>query len=96
MLATLAKEPFSDPAWVFEPELDGQRSLLWRRRSPVRLITRNEKERSSHYPDLVEAVRGQDTAPLIADGEIVAFSGEVTSFSRLQELWVNAPSAAFS
>ena len=56
MLATLAKSAFSDPAWVFEAKLDGQRSLLWRRRSTVRLITRNEKDFTSHYPDLVEAV----------------------------------------
>jgi bifunctional non-homologous end joining protein LigD len=95
MLATLAKEPFSDPAWVYEAKLDGQRSLLWRRRSTVRLITRNEKDRSSHYPDLVEAIRTQDTAPMIADGEIVAFRGEVTSFSQLQERMQNArPSKA--
>jgi DNA ligase D-like protein (predicted ligase) len=95
MLATLAKHAFSDPAWVFEAKLDGQRSLLWRRRSTVRLITRNEKDRTSHYPDLVEAVLRDDTAPLIADGEIVAFRGEVTSFSRLQERMQNArPSAA--
>ncbi|MGH2636412.1 MAG: non-homologous end-joining DNA ligase [Actinomycetota bacterium] len=95
MLATLAKAAFSDPAWVFEAKLDGQRSLLWRRRSTVRLITRNEKDRTSHYPDLVEAVRRHDTAPLIADGEIVAFRGDVTSFARLQERMQNArPSAA--
>jgi ATP-dependent DNA ligase len=95
MLATLAKEPFSDPAWVFEAKLDGQRSLLWRRGSTVRLITRNEKDRTSHYPDLVEAILRHDTAPLIADGEIVAFQGDVTSFSRLQERMQNArPSAA--
>ena len=31
MLATLTKHVFSDPAWVYEPKLDGQRSLLWRR-----------------------------------------------------------------
>jgi bifunctional non-homologous end joining protein LigD len=95
MLATLAKHAFSDPAWVFEAKLDGQRSLLWRRRSTVRLITRNEKDRTSHYPDLVEALGGVDTAPLIADGEIVAFQGDVTSFARLQERMQNArPSAA--
>jgi bifunctional non-homologous end joining protein LigD len=90
MLATLAKHPFSDPAWVFEPKLDGQRSLLWRRSSTARLITRNEKDRTSHYPDLVKAILRQDTAPLIADGEIVAFVGEITSFSRLQERMQNA------
>jgi len=95
MLATLAKHAFSDPAWVFEAKLDGQRSLLWRRRSTVRLITRNQKDRTSHYPDLVEAVRRHDSAPLIADGEIVAFRGDVTSFARLQERMQNArPSAA--
>lgn len=95
MLATLAKHAFSDPAWVFEAKLDGQRSLLWRRRSTVRLITRNRKDRTSHYPDLVEAVRRHDSAPLIADGEIVAFRGDVTSFARLQERMQNArPSAA--
>jgi len=95
MLATLAKHAFSDTAWVFEAKLDGQRSLLWRRRSTVRLITRNEKDFTSHYPDLAEAVLRSDTAPLIADGEIVAFRGEVTSFSTLQERMQNArPSAA--
>jgi bifunctional non-homologous end joining protein LigD len=95
MLATLAKHAFSDPAWVFEAKLDGQRSLLWRRRSTIRLITRNEKDRTSHYPDLVEAVGRVDTAPLIADGEIVAFQGDVTSFARLQERMQNArPSPA--
>jgi DNA ligase D-like protein (predicted ligase) len=91
----LATQAFSDPAWVFEAKLDGQRSLLWTRRSTVRLITRNEKDRTSHYPDLVEALQRYDAAPLIADGEIVAFRGDVTSFSRLQERMQNArPSAA--
>ena len=95
MLATLAKQAFSDPAWVFEAKLDGQRSLLWKRRSTVRLITRNEKDRTTHYPDLVEAILRDDTAPMIADGEIVAFRGDVTSFSTLQERMQNArPSAA--
>jgi bifunctional non-homologous end joining protein LigD len=95
MLATLAKDPFSDPAWVFEAKLDGQRSLLWRRGPTVRLITRNEKDRTSHYPDLVEAILRHDSAPLIADGEIVAFKGDLTSFSRLQERMQNArPGAA--
>lgn len=95
MLATLAKDAFSDPAWVFEAKLDGQRSLLWRRRSTVRLITRNQKDRTSHYPDLVEAARRHGSPALIADGEIVAFHGDVTSFARLQERMQNArPSAA--
>jgi DNA ligase D-like protein (predicted ligase) len=94
MLATLTKEVFSDPAWVYEPKLDGQRSLLWRRGSTVRLITRNEKDRTAHYPDLSRAILGAETPGLIADGEIVAFDGDVTSFSRLQGRMQNSrPSA---
>lgn len=94
MLATLTKNVFSDPAWVFEPKLDGQRSLLWRRGATVQLLTRNEKDRTSHYPDLVQAIQQDGTTPLIADGEIVAFDGDVTSFSRLQGRMQNArPSA---
>ncbi len=95
MLATLTKDVFSDPAWVYEPKLDGQRSLLWRRGSTVRLLTRNEKDRTSAYPDLSEAILRDETPALIADGEIVAFDGDVTSFSRLQGRMQNArPSAA--
>ena len=84
MLATLTTNVFSDPDWVFEPKLDGQRSLLWRKGSKLRLLTRNEKDRTSHYPDLSAAILREETAPLIADGEIVAFDGPLTSFSRLQ------------
>jgi bifunctional non-homologous end joining protein LigD len=90
MLATLTKHVFSDPAWVFEPKLDGQRSLLWRRGGAVRLLTRNEKDYTSHYPDLAEAIVRAETPPLIADGEIVAFDGDVTSFSKLQNRMGNA------
>jgi DNA ligase D-like protein (predicted ligase) len=95
MLATLTKVVFSDPAWVYEPKLDGQRSLLWRKGSTVRLLTRNEKDRTSHYPDLCEAFLRDETPALIADGEIVAFDGDVTSFSRLQARMQNSrPNAA--
>jgi DNA ligase D-like protein (predicted ligase) len=95
MLATLTKQVFSDPDWVYEPKLDGQRSLLWRRGKTVRLLTRNEKDRTAHYPDLSAAIARDETPPLIADGEIVAFDGDVTSFSRLQGRMQNArPNAA--
>ncbi len=95
MLATLTDRPFSDPAWIYETKLDGQRSLLFRHGSSIRLMTRNRKDRTAHYPDLEEAARGAIDTDLIADGEIVAFDGPRTSFSRLQGRMQNArPSAA--
>ena len=87
MLATLSKTVFSDPAWIYEVKLDGQRSLLFHRGSSIRLMTRNQKDRTSHYPDLRSALAGGPD--LIADGEIVAFDGERTSFSRLQDRMQN-------
>jgi DNA ligase D-like protein (predicted ligase) len=94
MLATLSKDVFSDPAWIYEVKLDGQRSLLFRSGSSIRLMTRNQKDYTSHYPDLVSAIEGAAGADLIADGEIVAFDGPRTSFSRLQARMGNArPSA---
>ena len=43
MLATLVHEPFSDPQWLFERKLDGERVLAFRTRDGVRLMTRNRK-----------------------------------------------------
>jgi bifunctional non-homologous end joining protein LigD len=95
MLATLVKEPFSDQAWIYETKLDGQRSLLFRIGTGIRLMTRNQKDRTGHYPDLERAVGSAVRTDLIADGEIVAFDGERTSFSRLQDRMQNArPNAA--
>jgi bifunctional non-homologous end joining protein LigD len=84
MLATLVHERFSDPDWIFERKLDGVRILVFQDGGEVRLRTRNGEERGGTYPELVEALEGHGP-DLVADGEVVAFEGSVTSFSRLQE-----------
>ena len=85
MLATLTHEPFSDADWIYERKLDGLRLLVFRRAGRVRLVTRNRKERSDMWPDVSEALASADGVDLVADGEMVTFEGNVTSFSRLQE-----------
>jgi bifunctional non-homologous end joining protein LigD len=84
MKAVLSDRPFSDPAWVFERKLDGERCGVLRRSGEVRLLSRSGRSLSSTYPDLVDALStaGPD---LLADGEIVAFAGGRTSFERLQQ-----------
>jgi len=84
MLATLTHEPFSDADWIYERKLDGLRLLVFRRGGRVRLMTRNRKERSATWPDVTEALTSADGTDLVADGEMVTFEGNVTSFSRLQ------------
>ena len=84
-LATLTRERFSDPAWIFERKLDGERCLAFRSGTRVRLMTRNQKEDTGTYPELAEALAAQQAGDFIIDGEIVAFAKDETSFSRLQQ-----------
>ena len=85
MLATLTGRPFSDPRWLFERKLDGERCLAFRRGADVRLLSRNRRDLSATYPELVDAVAGQDPDDLVLDGEVVAFDHGRTSFSLLQQ-----------
>lgn len=84
MLATLTDDRFSDPGWIFERKLDGVRLLAFREGSDVRLVTRNRKDRNAAYPQIVDALAEEDASDFVVDGEVVAFDGGVTSFSRLQ------------
>ncbi len=86
MLAKLTHGRFSDPEWIYERKVDGERCLAFREMGgEVRLMSRNRKRLNETYPELVEALGGQDAETFIADGEIVAFDGAVTSFERLQQ-----------
>jgi DNA ligase D-like protein (predicted ligase) len=85
MLATLTDERFSDSDWIFERKLDGERALVMRNGDQVGLFSRNRKDIGISYPELLEAVASQSCRHFIADGEIVAFAGRLTSFARLQQ-----------
>jgi len=94
-LATLTKERFSDPAWIYERKLDGERCLAFRDGDQARLMTRNQKDDTSTYPEVTAALAAQRADDFIIDGEIIAFDGDQTSFSRLQQrLGVRNPSPA--
>ena len=84
MLATLSEERFSDPNWIFERKFDGVRCLAFVRRGRVRLLTRNQLSANERYPEIVDALSGQDRSAFIVDGEAVAFRGRESSFSLLQ------------
>ena len=88
MLATLTEVAdfpgFDDPRWLFEPKLDGVRCLVFREGNSVRLMSRNRKPLDGAYPELHGSLLKQRAPKFIADGEVVAFDGQVTSFSQLQ------------
>lgn len=84
MLATLTDDYFDDEEWIYERKLDGVRCLVFNSGSSINLKSRNQNDINNTYPELVEALEGEANVPFIADGEIVAFEGNVTSFSKLQ------------
>jgi DNA ligase D-like protein (predicted ligase) len=85
MLATLTHERFSDPDWVYERKLDGERCIAVRAGARVRLASRNQRPLDATYPELVLALAEQPSRDFVVDGEIVAFEGARTSFARLSE-----------
>lgn len=85
MLATLTDERFSREGWLFEPKWDGERCLAFRHDRELRLYSRNRKRLNEKYPEIATVFERQETHSFIADGEIVAFRGGVTSFARLQQ-----------
>jgi DNA ligase D-like protein (predicted ligase) len=86
MLATLTDQRFSDPEWLFERKLDGERCLAFRDGSNVRLLSRNQLSLNHSYPEVVSALTAQrSSADFIVDGEVVAFQGGRTSFAQLQQ-----------
>ena len=85
MLATLTDDRFSDPDWIFERKLDGERLLAFRNGTEVRLLTRNRKSALETYPEIGDALKEQPVSDFVLDGEVVAFTDGVSSFSRLQQ-----------
>ena len=72
MLATLVAAPFSDKDWLFEPKLDGYRTLAFIDKGKVKLQSRNENDFTAHYQNIVESLRNQPVSQLVLDGEIIA------------------------
>ena len=84
MKASLVHEYFSDPDWIYERKLDGERCLAHKKGRSVTLYSRNEKKKNATYPEVAEAI-GEQKGSFILDGEIVTFDGKRTSFKRLQK-----------
>ncbi len=84
MLATLTNDYFSSADWIYERKLDGERCLVFKNKNRVHLKSRNDKNLDASYPEIIEATENLDVNQIILDGEIVAFEGNVTSFSKLQ------------
>ena len=74
--------------WTFEPKYDGIRVLALATPTDVRLITRNAKDKSAQFPEIVEDLKEiarKKKRGFVLDGEIVALiDGQPARFQELQ------------
>jgi bifunctional non-homologous end joining protein LigD len=84
-LATLTRDRFFDPSWMYERKFDGERCIAYCSDREVQLMTRNQLQVNTTYPELASALHAQQAADFVVDGEVVAFDGGSTSFSLLQQ-----------
>src|ERR1700704_716880 len=94
MLATLVPRPFHKPNWVYEEKYDGIRILAYKEGDKVSLITRNDIDRVSGFPNLAAAIRHLKSSTLLLDGEVVVFDQK--NVSRFQLLQQNSGEAKYA
>jgi bifunctional non-homologous end joining protein LigD len=86
MLATLVREPFHRPGWVYEEKYDGFRILAYKEGRRVRLMSRNDIDRTEGFAEVAAAVGGLQSETLLLDGEVVAFDRRgLSRFQLLQQ-----------
>ena len=85
MLATLTDRRDFDDGWLLERKLDGERCVTRKDGGEVRLHSRTGKDLTGTYPEIQAAVKTQRARQMLLDGEVVAYDGDQTSFSRLQQ-----------
>jgi len=92
MLATLVAEPFHRPGWIYEEKYDGIRALAYRRRGRTRLYSRNQRDITTQFPAVAEAIERLPGGDLVLDGEIVALDPHgVSRFQLLQRRAASDP-----
>jgi bifunctional non-homologous end joining protein LigD len=87
MLATLTREPFNKPGWVYEEKYDGYRILAYKEGQRVRLYSRNAIDRTERFSEIAAAIAKLRPATLLLDGEVSVFDPKgVSRFQLLQNL----------
>lgn len=96
MLASLVKEPFDTPGWVYEEKYDGYRILAYKEGRQVTLLSRNGNDRTATFAPIAAAVAKLSARTLLLDGEVVIFDSKwVSRFQLLQNSGAEPSYAVF-
>ena len=95
-LATLVKEAPKGDEWFHELKFDGYRMLCHLHRGKARFWSRNGKDWTEKFPNLVQALKNFPATTAILDGEVVVFDrAGRTSFQKLQQAMGKGGKSAF-
>jgi bifunctional non-homologous end joining protein LigD len=90
MAATLTRERFREPGWVFERKLDGIRLLAFKNGRRVRLLSRNGLSKNAAYPAFVAAVEELSVHDVILDGEATGwFDRDEVAYHAFDVVWLD-------
>ena len=96
-LATLVKEPPSGDEWLHELKFDGYRMLCRIDGGQVTLWSRNGKEWTEKFQNVIEAIRSLRVTGAIIDGEIVVVDAHGrSSFQKLQRAMGKSVTTGFT
>jgi bifunctional non-homologous end joining protein LigD len=96
-LATLVKEPPSGDEWLHELKFDGYRMLCRIHRGRVSVWSRNGKDWTEKFQNVVEAVKSLKATSAMLDGEIVVVDAQGrSSFQKLQRAMGKATTTGFA
>jgi ATP-dependent DNA ligase len=90
MAATLTRERFAGPDWVFERKLDGIRLLGFKQGRSVRLLSRNQLLQNAAYPSFLAALEQLPLNEVILDGEALGVWGkqQTPTYHVFDVLWL--------
>lgn len=78
-IPTQVAKPFHRDGWVYEEKIDGWRIIAYKEGPRVQLLSRNDVDHATRFPELAAAVAGLRVQTLVLDGEVAIFDEQLRS-----------------
>jgi bifunctional non-homologous end joining protein LigD len=79
MHATEVARPFHREGWVYEEKVDGWRIVAIKADGAVRLVSRNGRDHTRRFPELVKVLAALTAKSFTLDGEVAVFDKALVS-----------------
>lgn len=79
MHPTLLPRPFHHDGWIYEEKVDGYRMVAIKAGGAVQLVSRNGRNHTRRFPELVKVLANLKAKSFTLDGEVAAFDKDLIS-----------------